>query len=268
VADVPDPYGIDLAIDATGDVIVTPSGAIATVDGPQNCVQALVARMLTGPGELTQHPEYGSTFKELVGSKFSLPIIQGAAANEVRQIVDEDPRFLAGQNITAEPIAGAPTSARVSLELLLTGGDSLVVTDLAGPGVEVTDTPTAPRQRGPRRPRRRGRRGRRGLGLPRPGRGRARRAPRRRPHEHLCPPRHDGRRLSGRLALPHPRAIPAGPHHGPAGGRLEADRLLDRLRDAQLLRGARAAAQPCARSCSNSCARTRTSRQPSAMRST
>jgi hypothetical protein len=124
-------------------VIVTPSGAIATVDGPQNCVQALVARMLTGPGELTQHPEYGSTFRELVGGKFSLPIIQGAAANEVRQIVDEDPRFLAGQNITAEPIAGAPTSARVSLELLLTGGDSLTVTDLAGPGVEVTDTPSS-----------------------------------------------------------------------------------------------------------------------------
>ena len=142
MAEVPDPYGIDLAIDATGDVIVTPSGAIATIDGPQNCVQALVARMLTAPGELTLHPETGSTFKEIVGSKFSLPVIQGAAASEVRQIIAEDTRFLAGQNIEALPVDGQPTAARVALELVLSAGDKLVVTDLAGPGVEVVESPT------------------------------------------------------------------------------------------------------------------------------
>lgn len=134
--EVPDPYGIDIALDAYGDVVVWPNGALGTVTGPDTCVQALRVRMLTLPGELTLHPEYGSTFPALVGRKLDVDVLATEASNEVRRVVQADSRFLAGQNVEAHSVDGMPTAARVALEVVLAGGERIIVEDLAEPGID------------------------------------------------------------------------------------------------------------------------------------
>lgn len=131
-----DPYGIDIALTATGDVVVWPNGAVGTLEGPENAVQAMRLRMRTWPGELTLHPEYGSAFGQIVGKKYSLEVIQAEGTNEVRRITEQDARFLAGRNVEAHAVEGKPTAVRVAVELTLAGGERVVISDITQPDIE------------------------------------------------------------------------------------------------------------------------------------
>lgn len=135
MADVPDPFGVDIALTAGGDVVVWPNGAVGTITGPPNAVQALQMRMRTRPGELTLHPDYGSNFGQIIGKKYDLQIIQAEGKNEIGRVIDQDPRFLAGQDVIAEAIDGQATGARVGATLVLTTGERITVSDIAEPDI-------------------------------------------------------------------------------------------------------------------------------------
>lgn len=127
------PYGVDLLLDqATGDLVVTPGGALAFVQGPENMVQALQNRMRTYPGELPLHLEYGSVLAErLIGMKAGDDeLARAVATQQVAQIIASDDRFLSARNVTAAQDPDDVERVRVAAELVLAEGEALDVEDL------------------------------------------------------------------------------------------------------------------------------------------
>lgn len=136
--DTLDIYGTDIAIDpATGDVIVGPDGALGTITGPDNCVQALKLRMATWPGELTEDPSYGSDFQRIVGKKYDPTVLAAEARTQLNDIAGTDARFLAVDSTTAT-VDGQPTAVKVGVTLSLSGGEKIVVADLTDTDFDAT----------------------------------------------------------------------------------------------------------------------------------
>lgn len=131
-----DQYGTDLAISDAGDLIVWPNGELATYSGPDTCIQALRFRVLTMRGELPLHPEAGSGFPKLVGTR-NLELLLSEANQELRTLLEEDPRFLSAKDLKVTYANDRdPRAAVVSLKLGLAGGDQLQVADLTVPQVD------------------------------------------------------------------------------------------------------------------------------------
>ena len=133
VAEFPDPYGIDLRLSDQGDLVVAPNGALTSIDGPENCAQALAMRIRTYPGELPLALDYGSHLaSKLVGQKAGDPDLARSVANvELRALIEADPRFLSARDIQARDVTDDGTRLAVSLLLRLAGGEQLAVGDLA-----------------------------------------------------------------------------------------------------------------------------------------
>lgn len=130
-----DPYGIDLAIDATGDLRVTASGSVGLVSGPYNCAQAVSLRMRTTPGELPLHPEYGSSLPALIGAKLQVGGIVQHANADLQTMLAEDPRFVTAAITTvAKPATTfSPESVALSATAKLVGGESLTLDNVSDP---------------------------------------------------------------------------------------------------------------------------------------
>ncbi|WP_431860120.1 GPW/gp25 family protein [Azospirillum sp.] len=90
VTDRDDVFGTDVAL-AGGKLEVDEAGDLRTVSGTTNLKQALTHRLVTRPGELLFHPDYGCGVYELIGRK------GGAATNKLAAVLVEralraDPR--------------------------------------------------------------------------------------------------------------------------------------------------------------------------------
>jgi hypothetical protein len=134
MADNTNPYGVDLAIDPnTGDLIAWPNGALATREGPENAVQAVLLWVKTSPGEVPLHPDVGSSFNsKLLGGKFNVVALQGMAYTEFKNILASDARFLTIRNLAVEQVNGQNGArAHVRATLYLTGGEQVEVLDFA-----------------------------------------------------------------------------------------------------------------------------------------
>jgi phage baseplate assembly protein W len=75
-----------------------------TVDGKDNLAQAIVMRLLTPRGELTElgHPEYGSRLHELLGSPNS-ETRRGLAKLFVLEALAQEPRIAKVVDVTVTP---------------------------------------------------------------------------------------------------------------------------------------------------------------------
>lgn len=69
-------WGEDLQLGATND--------LRGVEGVEEGTQALLRRLLTAPGELLFHPEYGAGLPARVGSLLNLPEIEGLVLAQLR----------------------------------------------------------------------------------------------------------------------------------------------------------------------------------------
>lgn len=140
-----DEYGIDVAIGADGDLVVGPTGALALVGDTDNVVQALRLRMMTTPGELPLHPDYGSDLKRrLVGSKIDEPFAASVANIELRRLLEQDQRFAAATDVTIRTGPETPNVEAVSATLVLAGGEQLTVESLADPRADEINFDDAP----------------------------------------------------------------------------------------------------------------------------
>jgi hypothetical protein len=142
--DPSDPLGIDIAISAGGDLVVTGAGALAVSAGPENAIQALVLRLRSSPGDLTLHPDYGSQFNEhAVGQRDDPMLVLGLASAELDQLISTDRRFIGVGNVQVIPQPTARGLAySVSCDLQLTTGVGIQVADLTDPRVSTVLDPT------------------------------------------------------------------------------------------------------------------------------
>lgn len=68
-------FGNDISISATGDLL--------SVDGPIKTQQRLLRRLLTNPGELIFHPDYGAGLGQWVGRTIDLPAITALIRGQI-----------------------------------------------------------------------------------------------------------------------------------------------------------------------------------------
>ena len=90
------------------DLIPAPSGDLTTVDGRTNLAQAILNRLLTRKGELTQlgHPDYGSRLHMLIG-ELNTTRMQGFAALYIRECLAQESRVQVVKQLTfAAPSRG------------------------------------------------------------------------------------------------------------------------------------------------------------------
>jgi phage baseplate assembly protein W len=143
VVSEPNPYGVDLVLDGEGDLVVWPNGALGTIEGALNCVQALTDRLKTPVGSLPMDPNYGTGFQEEVG-KNTNPVVTEARAQQVMsRIVESDKRFLAVKEIKASEVQGSPTTTAVSATLILVTGQQVEIADILTASIEDLIDPEA-----------------------------------------------------------------------------------------------------------------------------
>lgn len=138
-----DPYGVDLALNGSGDLVVWPNGALGTIEGPTNCVQALTDRLKTPVGSLPMDPNYGTGFQEEIGKNTNPVVTEARAQQAMSRIVESDKRFLAVKEIKASEVKGAPTTTAVSATLILVTGQEVKIADILTASIEDLIDPEA-----------------------------------------------------------------------------------------------------------------------------
>lgn len=141
-----DPYGVDLAVDATFDLRATPAGDLAIVAGPDNCAQALFLRLSTPHGQLSLHPDYGSNVPDQVGAKRDLAALVSTVNTDLQAVVADDVRFATANvgSVRSPATVGAPaTTSLITATAELLGGEQLNIDDLSAPAGQVIDQQTA-----------------------------------------------------------------------------------------------------------------------------
>ncbi|MGD8719593.1 MAG: hypothetical protein PVH29_12335 [Candidatus Zixiibacteriota bacterium] len=86
-----DLYGIDFAFDASGDLVLSPSGQVLTIAGADNVKEAIIRRISTALGESCRHPDYGSKLPDLVGEEND-DVTWARAVRTVKQALALEPR--------------------------------------------------------------------------------------------------------------------------------------------------------------------------------
>ncbi len=131
-----DPYGLDIAFDATGDIRITQSGSLGLVTGVYNAAQAIFLRFKTQPGEVPLHPLYGSQLGgSLIGAKTNITGIVQEANADLAQMLSDDPRFNAASvlNYTRPASTNYPESVALSIQATLAGGEQLILSNVTDP---------------------------------------------------------------------------------------------------------------------------------------
>jgi phage baseplate assembly protein W len=75
MADLDQLWGNDLSIAGSGDV--------ATVDGSINGTQRVIRRLLSNPGDLLAHPEYGAGLRKLIGKAVPPSTIEAVIRGQI-----------------------------------------------------------------------------------------------------------------------------------------------------------------------------------------
>ncbi|MCB9232795.1 MAG: GPW/gp25 family protein [Bacteroidia bacterium] len=86
------------------DLKVNGRGDLATLEGRDNLVQALLNRLLTRQGELSTlgHPKYGSRLHTLIGEPNNLRV-RGLADAYIREAIAQEKRILKVNYISFDP---------------------------------------------------------------------------------------------------------------------------------------------------------------------
>lgn len=121
-------FGRDIAIptDPSGELRVTPTGDLATLEGRANANTALLRRVLVTPGAMVHRPGFGGGLAISVGMATTLGA-QAALANAIRRTVIEDPRVAETDVVVASGIPGEanrPDALTVTLAVTYRGEDS------------------------------------------------------------------------------------------------------------------------------------------------
>jgi len=94
--------GKDLKLNNNGeDVMIDYKDDFIIVSYYDNLKQAIINRLKTNQGELSQHPEYGSNLKTLIGQKNS-SLILSEARQMVREALLQEPRINEIKNISVK----------------------------------------------------------------------------------------------------------------------------------------------------------------------
>jgi phage baseplate assembly protein W len=135
---IPDPYGVDVAFDTTGDIVVGPSGDLSPSIGPYNVAQAVALRIKTAVGELALWPQYGSSIPRLfVGSKANAATIAARIQAELAKVVQSDPRVVSASLVEySSPAGGQPDSSQYGVEIQVIGGFRVTLADVANPTLQ------------------------------------------------------------------------------------------------------------------------------------
>jgi phage baseplate assembly protein W len=86
------------------DILISPGGDLATVGDRTNLAQAILNRLLTRKGELTQlgHPDYGSRLHTLIG-ELNTTRMQGFATLYIRECLAQESRIQTVKQLTFAP---------------------------------------------------------------------------------------------------------------------------------------------------------------------
>lgn len=118
-----DPYGTDLALDPTGQFVLTGTGDLATTSGPANVLGALARRLATALGGVPLHPTFGSRLADAVG----LPVGQATALRSyVLQALRADPRVAAVPAVTVQ-VQGTVVTMQATVQLVGQPGTQTLV---------------------------------------------------------------------------------------------------------------------------------------------
>lgn len=82
-------YGTDVRLDADGDVAVTPTGALAQIDGPALVAQDIAEEAATPLGSLPWDPQAGSNLLQWLNSPWPR---DAEVLAELRRLAAKDPR--------------------------------------------------------------------------------------------------------------------------------------------------------------------------------
>ncbi|MCL8207188.1 MAG: hypothetical protein K6V97_03820 [Actinomycetia bacterium] len=129
-ADRPAPtdlYGTDLALDPTGQFVVTGTGDLATTSGPANVLGALARRLATALGGVPLQPTYGSRLADAVG----LPVGQATALRSyVLQALRADPRVAGVPQVTVR-VTGTVVQITAQIQIVGRPGAQTLATQVA-----------------------------------------------------------------------------------------------------------------------------------------
>lgn len=87
-----DHLGTDIAFDADGDLMVTPTGDIALATGEICLLQNVQDRLRTVPSDLWKHPEFGCETNRLLGAP-DTPLNRALAQRSIRIALESEPRI-------------------------------------------------------------------------------------------------------------------------------------------------------------------------------
>lgn len=122
----------DLDMSWSGDLAVTPTGDLVTVDGPALGTERVLRRLMTNPGDYIWNPSYGAGLAQYVGQPIDPAGVQAlilsqmqlesavAAVPEPIIAVQSDP---AGQLFTQIRYADATTAQSATLAINLPGAN-------------------------------------------------------------------------------------------------------------------------------------------------
>jgi hypothetical protein len=89
------------------DLTVAGSGDLQTVDGSKMGTQRVIRRLLSNPGDLLAHPEYGAGLRKLIGQAVPVSTIEGIIRGQIfleaAVARSPDPEI----TITPDPATGA-----------------------------------------------------------------------------------------------------------------------------------------------------------------
>jgi len=84
--------GTDIAFDADGNLMVTPTGDLSVVYGVDCLLQDVQDRLRTLPSDLWKHPEFGCDANRLLGAP-DTPLNLTLAQRAIRIALEDEPRI-------------------------------------------------------------------------------------------------------------------------------------------------------------------------------
>ena len=115
-----DYLGMDILFDAEGDLAVSPTGDLVTVNGRDCLLQDIRDRLGTIPGDLFAHPEWGCSISRLLGT-LDTPLNRALAIRYIRHALESDPR-VEDNTITITPLIFTPEEKRFEIRFTPIGG--------------------------------------------------------------------------------------------------------------------------------------------------
>jgi len=108
-----DYLGTDVLFDEDGDLAVSPTGDLVSVNGRDCLLQDIRDRLGTIPGDLFAHPDWGCGIGRLLGA-LDTPLNRALAIRYIRQALEADPR-VEDNTITITPLIFTPEEKRFDI---------------------------------------------------------------------------------------------------------------------------------------------------------